>query len=183
MNPLDLAPVNKGYLLIETALVTDVLYQVYTLSPDCEWGYLYQDTELAHLKEQGPIWVEVEPDSRLLQHQQQDDHWRANSSLVTNLGADKNAIISHLKSLVTLNTTQGARWLFRFHHPSVLMKLSQSLTAQERSNFTSAIMGFHFQYVDPDEQAWHTSSILPPEPSNTTATLTLSANTMEQLLA
>ncbi|MDO6528107.1 DUF4123 domain-containing protein [Motilimonas sp. 1_MG-2023] len=183
MKTPDIDHTKYSLLLVETAQVTDFLYQIYTLSPLCQWGYLYKGTPLDHLKEHGPIWIEVEQDSPILQHQQKDLHWRANSSLVSSLQVDRTKLMAHLKGLVTIHTTSGEHWLFRYHHPSVLMKINQILTAQERSNFTAEIMSIHYEHYDHSERIWRASNITATETPKTSNTLSLSPNSMEHLLA
>lgn len=176
------APNELQFLLLEPVQLTDCLEQVYTLAPDCSWGYLYEDTPLAHLKEQGPIWVELQSKDLLLQHRENDRHWRENSSVVSGLLNNRDKILTHFKNMVILNGVNGEKWLFRYHHPSVLFKLKQVLTSQERSNFTAEIMAIHFDIYESSTGIWYTSSITASEKPRDLNALSLSANTMEHLL-
>lgn len=160
----------------------NALESLYSLEPNLKWGYLYQATALDHLKQQGPIWVEISNDSAILHFQQNTPDWQSNSAIFVSTHADINAMLKHLKSLITITLENGELWLLRFYHPSVLKRLDNILTEQQRGLLTAGMMAIYYQQYNVEHALWQTSRINQHSLEHY-APFTISQDAMEQLLA
>lgn len=115
--------------IIDTQRQPDAMARLYQVGEDLSLHYLYAETELAALAQEGPIWFSAPRASGLARLGMQLCQERQAGIVLS--AADEQAALAHARWLLRVHDHSGGECLIAFHLPAIWAALA--LTAADRA--------------------------------------------------